>query len=47
MNRPRRAALHRGILHALPLSVILWGGLAGAVYAVTRVILTITNQFTP
>lgn len=47
MNRPRRAALHRGILHALPLSVILWGSLAGAAYAITRVILTISNNLTP
>lgn len=47
MNLRRRNALHRGILHALPLSVLLWGGLAGATYAVTRVILAITNTLTP
>lgn len=47
MNRTRRHALCRGILHALPLSLILWGGLAGLAYAVTRVCLAISNSITP
>jgi hypothetical protein len=43
MNLRRRDALQRGILHALPLSIAIWAGLAAVSYAAARVVLAILN----